>query len=80
MHRAVFDEYRKALIKECEAIGIKLPIRHEIDLKVYFINPTSPDCGNTYLTFEMCLDGKSRKGVITDDGLIGSMDVKKMYV
>lgn len=79
MHRAVFDQYRKILIKECEAAGMILPIRHEIDLKIYFINPTSPDLGNIYLALEMCLDGKSRKGVIHDDSLIGAVDMKKMY-
>lgn len=79
MHRAIFDQYRKLLVKECEAIGMKLPIDHEIDLKVYFVNPTSPDMGNVYLALEMCLDGRSRKGVLTDDSLIGHTEMCKMF-
>lgn len=79
MHRAVFDQYRKMLIKECEAIGMRLPIRHEIELRVYYINPTSPDFGNIYLALEMCMDGRSRRGIVSDDSLIDSVVLKRMY-
>lgn len=79
MHRAVFDKYRTALIVACEDAGVKTPIDYPVDLFVVFIDPTSPDLGNVYLALERCLDGKTRKGVLTDDSLIHGVKMMKMY-
>lgn len=79
MHRKVFDEYRKQLIAACKKAGMKLPLKHQIDVTVYMFDPTSPDNGNIYLALEMCLDGKSRGGVVEDDSLIRDTVIKKLW-
>lgn len=75
MHRRIWDQYRAALIAACKNLGVRLPMRREIDLYVLFIEPTCPDMGGLYLTLETCLDGKNRPGVLADDSLIKHVDM-----
>ena len=72
MHRAVLQQYRRELWAAAKAAGLRMPIRHNVELTVTFINPCGPDLGNIYLALEQALDGKCGKGptVLADDRLI----------
>jgi len=80
-HVRVIQQYREALRSACTAAGIETPIDHDIDLSVLFVNPSSPDLGNSYLALEQALDGSTLKGpgILTDDSLISSMTVSKIF-
>lgn len=68
-------------MKACQTSGIALPIGHPIDLWVMFIDPVSPDLGNSYLSLERALDANSLKGpsVLTDDSLVYGLTASKYY-
>lgn len=78
MHRAIIESYRKALLQACAEIRIKTPIKSPIDLSVVFIDPTSPDLDNLLTATFRALDGKTRSGVLADDGLIHSVKMMKL--
>lgn len=84
MEIAVIQQYREVLRVACLNAGILLPISEPIDLSVYFINPTSPDLGNSYLALEQALDRYAPRGVnlglLADDSLIQAAEMKKMWV
>ena len=74
MHIKVIQQYRKFLYEAVRhtSIGRHLPIDHDIDLDVLFVNGASPDLGNLYLALEQALDDKTltKPGVILDDSQI----------
>jgi hypothetical protein len=72
---AVLTDYRKQLREACFRAGlIILPIDYPIDLSVSFIDPASPDLGNSFLMLERCMD----KNIVADDSLIQAVTMFKM--
>jgi len=82
MHQAVLKQYRQALYDACLEAGMTLPIDHPIDLSVFFIEPTSPDLGGSYIGLEQCLDGKTMtkaNAVLVDDSLLSKVTMSKFF-
>jgi hypothetical protein len=71
-HRKLLELYRKELYKAAKNSGIQTPIKHNVELLVTFIDPTSPDLDNLLVATFQALDGKCGKGptVLADDELI----------
>ncbi len=84
-HRRVRVEviavYRACLLQTCRRIGLVMPIDHPIDLKVTFVDPSSPDLDNLLTALYQALDGRTlgRPGVVADDGLIQHVTMGKMF-
>lgn len=80
-HVRVIQQYRGELRAACAKAGIITPIDHPIDLSVLFVNPSSPDLGNSYLALEQALDGSTLKGpsILTDDSLISALTMAKIF-
>jgi|GraSoiStandDraft_17_1057272.scaffolds.fasta_scaffold144869_1 Holliday junction resolvase RusA-like endonuclease len=76
VHREVLRDYRKHLIAAARRAGLVVPITEPIELKVTFVDPTSPDLGNLYLALENAMDG----AIVLDDSLIQAQATNKMYV
>lgn len=72
MHRRVIEQYRVFLHAAILKTGVDLPIEHDIDLDVLFVNPATPDLGNAYLALEQALDDKTltKPGIVIDDSQI----------
>jgi len=72
MHRAVLQQYRRELWAAAKAAGLRMPIRHNVELTITYINPSSPDLDNLITSTFQALDGKCGKGptVLADDRLI----------
>jgi len=81
MHVRVIQQYRVFLHAAISKAGVDLPIKHDIDLDVLFVNPASPDLGNIYLALERALDGKALTGpgVVKDDSLIQKVTMCKFF-
>mgnify|MGYP000137217164 FL=1 len=83
MHHKVIQQYREHLYAAIRrtGIGASLPIQHEIDLDVLFVNPATPDLGNAYLALEQALDDKTLKkpGIVADDSLIQKVTMSKFF-
>jgi hypothetical protein len=85
MHRAVIQQYRVALYASIGAAaklaGVSLPIAHDVDLDVLFVNPATPDLGNAYLALEQALDDKTltKPGIVIDDSLIQKVTMSKFF-
>ena len=84
MHIKVIQQYRKILYEAVRhtSIGHQLPINHQIDLDVLFIDGASPDLGNLYLALEQALDSTTLKpnpGIVADDSLIQKVSMAKFY-
>lgn len=89
MHIKVIQAYRKVLYEAVKhtSIGKNLPIQHNIELDVLFINSSTPDLGNAYLALEQALDNTTltKPGIVEDDSLIqkatmalfNNLDIKK---
>jgi hypothetical protein len=82
MHVAMIQQYRDTLRKVRHAAGILTPIDFPIDLCVHFIRPTSPDLDNLLTALYQALDGGAlrKPGILTDDGLIQSVKMSKLFV
>jgi hypothetical protein len=80
-HVAVIHRYRDELVAAGRAAGLVLPIRHEIDLKVTFINPCSPDLDNLIVALYRAMDGTSHAAptLLDDDGLIQDVRMGKFF-
>lgn len=71
----VVADYRKKLRDACFRAGmIILPLDYPIDLAVTFVDPISPDLGNSFLMLERCMDGN----IVKDDSLIQAVSMFKM--
>lgn len=70
------DEYRKLLRTALLASGILVPIEEPIDLRLNFIDPTSPDLDHLLTCFYQATD----KSIIVDDNLFTSVYLHKDYV
>lgn len=83
MHHKVIQQYREALYKAIKSAGLgdSLPIQHEIDLDILFVNPATPDLGNAYLALEQALDDKTltKPGIVADDSLIQKVTMAKYF-
>lgn len=81
MHLAVIQQYRKHLFRACLTAGVPVPLDEPTDVELWFINPSSPDPGGSYLAWEQAVDGSTLKGpaVFTDDGLIGKVTMDRMF-
>lgn len=81
MHIKVIQQYRKTLYEAVRhtSIGRNLPIDHNIDLDVLFVNGASPDLGNLYLALEQALDNctLTKPGIVIDDSLIQKVTMAK---
>lgn len=80
-HRRVIEQYREFLFVAFEAAGIATPIKSEIDLYVFFVNPTSTDNDNLLTALFRAMDGKALHGpgLIVDDGLIEDTRIRKFW-
>jgi hypothetical protein len=56
-HIAVIQRYRDELVAAARAADLKIPIRHEIDLSVTFIDPCSPDLDRVITALFQALGG-----------------------
>jgi hypothetical protein len=83
MHIKTIQAYRKVLFDAVKhtSIGRHLPIDHDIDLDVLFVNPSTPDLGNAYLALEQALDDKTltKPGIVLDDSLIQKVSMSKFF-
>jgi hypothetical protein len=83
MHIKTIQAYRKVLYEAVRhtSIGAKLPIDHDIDLDVLFVNPSTPDLGNAYLALEQALDDMTltKPGVVLDDSQIQKVTMSKYF-
>ena len=80
-HIAVIQQYRNELVDAARAACMRFPIRHEIDLKVTFINPCSPDLDHLLTALYQALDAKTLRppALLVDDGLIQDVSMGKFY-
>lgn len=85
MHVRVIQQYRvflhEAIGKAVKLAGVTLPLQHDIDLEVLFVNPATPDLGNAYLALEQALDDKTltKPGIVIDDSLIQKVTMSKYF-
>lgn len=81
MHIRVIQQYRVFLHAAISKAGVDLPIKHDIDLDVLFVNPATPDLGNAYLALEQALDDKTltKPGVVIDDSQIQKVTMAKFF-
>lgn len=77
--KEVFDVYRKKLNEAWTNAGFGLNISTPVDMDVLFIDPSSPDIFNVGLALTRALDGKTKKGILQDDGLISRATIAKFY-
>ena len=81
MHISTIQQYRKTLYEAVKktSIGRNLPIQHDIELEVLFINSSTPDLGNAYLALEQALDNTTltKPGIVEDDSLIQKVTMAK---
>jgi hypothetical protein len=81
MHVKVIQQYRVFLHAAISKAGADLPIQHDIDLDVLFVNPATPDLGNAYLALEQALDDKTltKPGIVVDDSQIQKVTMAKFF-
>jgi hypothetical protein len=83
MHVKTIQQYRKFIYEAVShtSIGKRMPIKHEIDLDVLFVNPSTPDLGNAYLALEQALDHATltKPGIVQDDSLIQKVTMSKYF-
>jgi len=83
MHIKTIQAYRRDIFTAVKktSIGKELPIKHDIELEVLFVNPASPDLGNIYLALEQALDNKTltKPGIVMDDSLIQKVAMAKFF-
>lgn len=81
MHVKVIQQYRVFLHTAILKTGVDMPIKHDIDMDVLFVNPATPDLGNAYLALEQALDDKTltKPGIVFDDSLIQKVTMAKYF-
>jgi hypothetical protein len=83
MHIKTIQQYRKVLYEAVRhtSVGNLLPIKHQIDLDILFVNPSTPDLGNAYLALEQALDDTTltKPGIVADDSLVQKVTMCKFY-
>lgn len=83
MHLRTIQAYRKVIFEAVRktSIGRNLPIPHDIDLEVLFVNPATPDLGNAYLALEQALDNATltKPGIVVDDSQIQRVTMAKFF-
>lgn len=81
MHVKVIQQYRVFLHSAISKAGADLPISHDVDLDLLFINPSTPDLGNAYLALEQALDDQTleKPGIVEDDSLIQKVTMAKWF-
>lgn len=84
MHHNFIQGYRHAVHQACWEAGIHMPISSPLDLKVWFIDPSSPDLDNLLTALYQALDGsrvrRKDRIVLMDDGLVQGVDMKKVWI
>lgn len=76
MHHRIIAQYRRVLVEACWKADILIPITEPLEVKVDFIDPTSPDLCNLYLALTRAMDG----AVVLDDSLIQKQETSKLYI
>ncbi len=73
--------FREELWIAWQKDGHDKPIDFPIDLYVVFVDPCSPDLDNCITALYRSMDGKTwkRPSIMTDDGLIQAVDMRKYY-
>lgn len=83
MHIRTIQAYRKVLYEAVRhtSVGNRLPIDHDIDLDILFVNPSTPDLGNAYLALEQALDNQTltKPGIVLDDSQIQKVTMAKYF-
>lgn len=81
MHVKVIQQYRVFLYNAIVKTGVDLPIKHDIDLDIFFVNPATPDLGNAYLALEQALDNATltKPGIVEDDSQIQKVTMAKFF-
>lgn len=83
MHIKTIQHYRKVLYEAVRhtSVGNHMPIQHDIELDVLFVNPSTPDLGNAYLALEQALDHTTltKPGIVEDDSLIQKVTMAKYF-
>jgi hypothetical protein len=83
MHIKTIQQYRKILHEAVRhtSVGNRMPIDHNIDLDILFVNPSTPDLGNAYLALEQAMDNKTltKPGIVEDDELIQKVTMAKFF-
>jgi Holliday junction resolvase RusA-like endonuclease len=81
MHVRTLQHFREELRKAFTKIGVLTPIDGPVDVRVNFVNPTSPDFDNLLTALYRAMDGKALKGpgILTDDGNIQAMVLRKFF-
>lgn len=81
MHTATIQRYREILYDAACKAKIRMPIAHQIDLVVYFFDPSSPDLDNLITALYQAIDGKTLKkpSIMQDDGYIQKVTMSKMF-
>lgn len=83
MHVKTIQAYRKIIYEAVRhtSIGRNMPIDHDIDLDVMFVNPSTPDLGNAYLALEQAMDNMTltKPGIVMDDSLIQKVTMSKYF-
>lgn len=83
MHLRTIQAYRKVLYEAVRhtSVGNRMPIDHQIDLDILFVNPATPDLGNAYLALEQALDNMTltKPGIVADDALIQKVTMAKFF-
>lgn len=83
MHVKTIQAYRKIIYEAVRhtSIGRSMPIDHDIDLDVMFVNPSTPDLGNAYLALEQAMDNMTltKPGIVMDDSLIQKVTMSKYF-
>ena len=84
-HHRILEVYRRVVYEAIEKVYPgQLPIDHQVDLKVLFVDPTSPDLDHLLVALYMALDGKSKRpgwheAPMTNDDYIFSASMGKMF-
>ena len=82
MHISAIVALRRDLHDACVRADIRTPIDYPIDLRLIFVDPSSPDFGNIYLAFEQAIDGATldkRYAIVEDDALVSSVHMMKIF-
>lgn len=80
--KRILELYKKMVCEKVSKV-VRTPIDYHVDLRVVFIDPTSPDLDHLLVALYRALDGKSKwlgeSCVVTDDSLISDVSIKRIY-
>lgn len=79
--RVMFQKLRDELNAAATEAGIHFPIEDPVDIRIIFIDPTSPDLDHVLEVVYTALDGKSLKGpaLLKSDSQIQAVHMMKFY-